>query len=356
MPRPHLLHASLRPNAGVLLVLGGSAAAGFGYRYWATASKDTDSAAAESTTLHPALFSRYTIAAREPVSSTSTLFTLRARDDPAAAAQQDLRDFWRRAVWSVEAKQPQLQIARAYTPLPPLPTSTDASAEELRFLIRRERGGEVSGYLHRLPDGATVELRGPHVEFAVPEDVREVLFLAGGTGIAPALQVARALQMRGGETRMRILWASRRREDCVGGSSDADNEGASGGWRRWLGLGKQEQKKDDDGEGGVKGVIVKQIEALKRHAAPDQQLAVDYFVDEEKSFIQPGQVAHLLQQSDKSAAGRAPGSRLILISGPDGFLDYWSGRKVWAEEGEVQGPLRGALSRMDLKGWNVWKL
>ncbi|KKY15946.1 putative cytochrome c mitochondrial import factor [Diplodia seriata] len=375
---PRLLHASLRPNPGVLLVLGGSAAAGFGYRHW-TNSKDASSsaaAAAESATLHPLRFAHYAIADRAPVSSTSTLFTLRARDGPATA-QQDLRDIWARCVWSVEAKQPQLQIARAYTPLPPPTTTTDdeetddgtTDASQLRFLIRRERAGEVSNYLHRLPPAAAVELRGPHVAFEIPDDVTEVLFLAGGTGIAPALQVARALQMRGGReaSRMRILWANRRREDCVGGRSDDDAAQGSSGWGSWLGWGsaKKGRKEQDAGvptatttttTGGEDGLVVREIDALKRRAgAAQQRLAVDYFVDEENTFIQPSHVARHLQEAGKSGE-KSPGSRLILISGPDGFLDYWAGRKIWAEQGEVQGPLRGALSKMDLKGWRVWKL
>ncbi|KAL1641390.1 hypothetical protein SLS58_006091 [Diplodia intermedia] len=369
---PRLLHASLRPNAGVLVVLGGSAAAGFGYRHW-TNSNDASSAAAaaaESATLHPLRFAHYAIADRAPVSSTSTLFTLRARDGPATA-QQDLRDIWARCVWSVEAKQPQLQIARAYTPLPPTTEeeTTDGAgtdASRLRFLIRRERAGEVSNYLHRLPPDAAVELRGPHVAFEMPDDVCEVLFLAGGTGIAPALQVARALQMRGGgrEARMRILWANRRREDCVGGRSDDDAaQQGSSGWGSWLGWGSA-RKGQDAGVpttttttiGGEDGLVVREIDALKRRAGgAAQRLAVDYFVDEEKTFIQPSHVARHLQEAGKSGE-KSPGSRLILISGPDGFLDYWAGRKIWAEQGEVQGPLRGALSKMDLKGWRVWKL
>ncbi|GME59458.1 Cytochrome c mitochondrial import factor [Neofusicoccum parvum] len=351
---PRILHASLRPNAGVLLVLGGSAVGGFGYRYWAS-SKD-DAAAAESSTLHPLRFSHYAIAAKQPVSSTSTLFTLRARDADAAATQ-NLQDTWTGGVWSVEAKQPQLQIARAYTPLPPT-DADDADADtpaQFRFLIRRERGGEVSNYLHRLPDGAMVELRGPHAELALPEGVSEVLFLAGGTGIAPAMQVAAALQRRGtGGARMHILWANRRREDCLGGRSDT--VAAEAGWKRWLGWGRAAGKTEGGAVDGEKGVVVRELEAMKRRAAPGQQLGVDYFVDEEESFIQPAHVARHLQDASRSEASRTPGSRLILISGPDGFLDYWAGRKVWAEQGEVQGPLRGALSKMDLKGWKVWKL
>ncbi|KAK0659070.1 Flavohemoprotein [Lasiodiplodia hormozganensis] len=353
---PRILRASLRPNAGVLLVLGGSAAGGFGYRYWASSK---DGSTAESSTLHPLRFAHYGIADKTPVSSTSSLFTLRARD-AEATAQQDLQDVWARCVWSVEAKQPQLQIARAYTPLPP--TSLPSSAEtdgtdstQFRFLIRRERGGEVSNYLHRLPPDATVELRGPHVEFEIPDDVSEVLFLAGGTGIAPALQVARALQMRGREAKMRILWANRRREDCVGGRSDTEATQGTAGWRSWLGWGRVEQKADVEPVSGEKGVIVREIDALKQRASPDQRLAVDYFVDEEKTFIQPSHVARHLQEASKSR-GKRRGSRLILISGPEGFLDYWAGRKIWAEQGEVQGPLRGALSKMDLEDWRVWKL
>ncbi|OJD36463.1 cytochrome c mitochondrial import factor [Diplodia corticola] len=359
---PRILHASLRPSASVLLVLGGSAAGGFGYRYW-TSAKDASSAA-ESSTLHPLRFAHYAIADRTPVSSTSSLFTLHARDADATA-QQDLQDIWARSVWSVEAKQPQLQIARAYTPLPPTSSSSepadgdgggDTAASQFRFLIRRERGGEVSNYLHRLPPDATVELRGPHVAFEIPDDVSEVLFLAGGTGIAPALQVARALQMRGREASMRILWANRKREDCVGGRSDtAAAQEMGSGWGAWLGWSRKEQEEDSGRTGGESGVIVREIDNLKHRAGSGQRLAVDYFVDEEKTFIQPSHVIRHLQEASKPGE-KSTGSRLILISGPDGFLDYWAGRKIWAEQGEVQGPLRGALSRIDLKGWRVWKL
>ena len=51
----------------------------------------------------------------------------------------------------------------------------------------------MSTYLHRLPIGATIELRGPHVEYQIPSEVKNVIFVAGGTGIAPALQVAHAM-------------------------------------------------------------------------------------------------------------------------------------------------------------------
>ncbi|KAK7540007.1 uncharacterized protein J3D65DRAFT_645292 [Phyllosticta citribraziliensis] len=369
---------SIRPYAGALLVVSGGAVGGFAWRHYD--SKRNESADG----LHPQNFSAYTIAAREPVSRTSSIFTLHAQDH---TGHHDLKHVWQRGVWSVEVKQPQLQIARAYTPLPPSPsavpepavttspssTSSQAtpaaankddddahSSRAIRLLIRREPSGEVSNYLHRLPVSSTVELRGPHVEFEVPHDTTDVLFIAGGTGIAPALQVAHALMTReSNDARIRILWANRLREECVGGKSDSGARGHSnsgnGGWKSWIGLGQKPKSEDfmsAQEQEGKEGAIVQELEALKKHVGADGRLRVEYYVDEEGSFIRP---AHVSKHLSETPHGKQ-GTQLIMISGPDGFLDHWSGRKVWAEQGEVQGPLRGALSKMDLKGWKVWKL
>lgn len=366
-------------RTSTLLVVSGGAVGGLAWRHHA--SKRNESADG----LHPQNFSAYTIAAREPVSSTSSIFTLHAQHH---TGHQDLKHVWQRGVWSVEVKQPQLQIARAYTPLPPWPSAvpepaattcppstssqaTPAAANEdeddddahssrtISLLIRREPSGEVSNYLHRLPVSSTVELRGPHVEFEVPHDTTDVLFIAGGTGIAPALQVAHALMTReSNDASIRILWANKSREECVGGKSDGGagghSNGGNGGWKRWIGLGqnpKSEEYMSAQEQEGKKGAIVQELEALKKHVGPDGRLRVEYYVDEEGSFIRPAHVSRHL-----SEAHGKQGTQLIMISGPDGFVDYWSGRKVWAEQGEVQGPLRGALSKMDLKSWKVWKL
>ncbi len=255
-------------------------------------------------------------------------------------------------------KQPQLQIARAYTPLPPTaPVGFDGeeSANELRLLIRKEHNGEVSTFLHRLPEGTAVEIRGPNIELEIPDDVEEVLFLAGGTGIAPAMQVAHALSARP-DTKMHILWASRRREDCVGAkgdSPDAVKPGRLSGWRSLFGLEEPVVMEDHRGQNTQPGSIVKELGVLRERSmsGSGRALSVDYFVDEEKHFIKPGHISKLLQP-----AIQGPGARLLLVSGPDGFIEYWAGRKVWADGREVQGPLGGVLSRLDLKGWKVWKL
>lgn len=336
------------------MVLGTSALGGAALRY-GTSSEDP-----EASSLNPHTFTPFTLVSKQPVSSTSTIFTLRSRE--GSSDPQLLKDVWKRSVWSVQVKQPQLQIARAYTPLPPPAGSSDAEhekAQELRLLIRKEEGGEVSTYVHTLPEQSTVELRGPNVECELPHDVKEVLFLAGGTGIAPAMQVAHALNSKPG-ARMHILWANRKREECVGGQSDAlqaPPPGRLSGWRSIFGQGEPTLMQESSTPLGYQGVIVKELEAWKQHSKPHTEgLSVEYFVDEEKRFIQPANVARHLKLSAQKDDAALKGSRVILVSGPDGFIEHWAGRKIWVAGREVQGPLGGVLSQMDLKGWQVYKL
>lgn len=341
-----------RPRAGGLIVLGTSALGGAAYRFIQPSTSGVS--------LNPDTFTTYNLVHKQPVSSTSAIFTL--RNPNGASDPQSLKEGWKRSVWSVQVKQPQLQIARAYTPLPPTPDApldSNGEAEDLRFLIRQEEGGEVSTYLHRLPEQSTIELRGPNTECELPEGIQEVIFLAGGTGIAPAMQVAHALGQRP-RSRMHILWANRRREECLGGVSDegetrAHTKGRSTWWKSLLGLQQptvQTTLEDNHSEQST-GVIVQDLNALKAQSnAHTRGLMVQYYVDDEKTFIKPADVARRLGQDTPEQNI----SKVILVSGPNGFIDYWAGKKLWVGGQEVQGPLGGVLGQVDLKGWSVFKL
>lgn len=330
---------------GALLVLGSSAIGGAAYRYAAPPSSSSSS-------LNPHDFSPYTLVDKKPVSKTNSVFTLRNRD--GAADPESVKEAWGHGVWSIQIKQPQLQIARDYTPLPATPDVADDNDTELhdiRLLIKQEEGGEVSTYLHRLPEDSTIEIRGPKLEWELANDVDEVMFLAGGTGIAPALQVAQAIGHRPG-SRLHILWANRTREECVGGKNDGMDAHAvsRGSWKHWFGFGAAPAHVPEHLVGQGKGIIVQELEALKkRNASHSSGLDVQYFVDEEKTFIKPQDVARRLNSLQ-------PGRKVILIAGPDGFIDYWAGKKIWIGGREAQGPLGGVLGKMDLKGWSVFKL
>lgn len=320
------------------------------------------------------------------------VFTLNSRGEEDGEKE---RDELKKGVWSVLVKQPQLQIGRAYTPLPPTTTNTTntsppaISTSTLRLLIRREPGGEVSSYLHSLPTNSTIELRGPNTECEIPDNVKEVVFLAGGTGIAPAMQVADLFSRRG-KGKMRILWACRSRDECAGGvgeEQDGGREKATGGWgwAKWWRGGQRKENVEvqapasQTSETSIQpGPMVSELQALQQRC-PD--LKISYFVDEERSFIKPAIVSRYLtalpptplisvgeietgvrnemeKDTDKI---EGKGKRLILVSGPDGFIEYWAGKKEWVDGQERQGRLGGVLGGMlreDLKrgGWSVVKL
>jgi Na+-transporting NADH:ubiquinone oxidoreductase subunit F len=64
--------------------------------------------------------------------------------------------------------------------------SPPSSPERLVFMVRREPGGIVSPYLcDSLHRGQELAIRGPFGDFRLHDSGREVLFIAGGSGLAP---------------------------------------------------------------------------------------------------------------------------------------------------------------------------
>jgi hypothetical protein len=320
----------------------------------------------QNTTLNPITFAHYELVAKEPVSQTSSVFTLRPIRPGGNYDTYDLA--WLTGVWSVTFKQPQLQIGRNYTPLPatrirctdPKNDTLNGEDETLRFFIRKDPHGEVSGYLYSLNLGSNVEIRGPQVECEIAPEVGEILFIAGGTGIAPALQAAYTLLSRTSETHrpsIRILWANRRRDDCVGGSnhSSEPNNGVKPPWWK-LGFAQspltaRSKTLDPLLDPPTVGPIVKELEALKSQFA--DQITVDYFVDEENTFITRDTIR---KSADALSSNANSQFKMILISGPPGFVNYMAGPKVWGQGQELQGDVQGLIKEVNLDGWTVWKL
>lgn len=279
-------------------------------------------------------FTKFTIVSEETVSSTSKLLTIKpkkpSKEDPYAA-------YWEKGLWSVEFKQPLLQIARSYTPLPP---DENVAKEDLRFLIRKEPNGEMSNYLFGLHANSEVELRGPHVEFDLPKNVEEVVFLAGGTGIAPAMQVVHTLlearKSNGKRPRIRIIWANRRREDCVEDEMFTDNSGPN--------------KLTSEGA----PLIVQQLQKMQQKYP--ESLHVNYVVDDEGTFIDQRMISQAMQPSFEARSelvAKESDTKLLFVSGPEGFINHFAGPKKWGRE---QGELGGVLGRMGVRDWKVFKL
>ncbi|KAI9650607.1 mitochondrial peripheral inner membrane protein [Ciborinia camelliae] len=282
-------------------------------------------------------FTKFTIVSEEIVSSTSKMLTIR----PKATMKSDpYTEYWENGLWSVEFKQPLLQIARSYTPLPP---DENTAQGDLCFLIRKEPNGEMSNYLFGLQTNSELELRGPHVEFDLPHHVEEVVFLAGGTGIAPALQVVHTLlearKSNGKRPRIRIMWANRRREDCIGGDKYIPNS-----------------ELDTVTSEGL-GFMVQRLQRLQEKYP--ENLQVDYVVDEEGRFIDQKMISQATHPSSEVKSGPVSmksDAKLFFVSGPEGFINHFAGPKIWWNGRQDQGELGGVLGRMGIRGWKVFKL
>lgn len=378
--------------------------------------------------LNTTSFVPYTIVSREQVSSTAFIITVEPFNPRHTVLGQsnnlvdqtlrnDLQEAWHHGLWCVEIKQPQLQVARDYTPLPP-PVGQEKEemvCGRLRFLIRKMEGGEVSSYLSRLEVGDKVELRGPHLGFDVVQrlglqstavaEQGQVVFLAGGTGIAPALQVARRLygpvyekgdgkekkewkqveDMPTTPPKMTIVWANKFREDCP------DCEDLEGLRKR----GYLPPSALDDAK---KGGIMPYLKDIKLHHPQEFNYACT--VDTEKKWIDgktildavvsttpnnksivksmattdpscplhsPSALVHVSDRQDHEAqckchGGSSSGKNLLMVSGPDGFIARFAGPKAWSHGLERQGPVGGVVDELMRKGkvkreeWMVLKL
>ena len=241
-------------------------------------------------TLNPQTFTEYILTSKTPVTTSppshTAIFSLR----PAHHPGQQLP--FSEGILSVQIKQPQLQIARSYTPLPSCAAGEDDGA--LRFLVKREPGGEMTGYLFSLGAEDRVFLRGPTVEYIFPPagEVDKTLFIAGGTGIAPALQLA--ANSLAPETE--IFWAVRRRAE-------------------------------------TEGVMADEVERLVRNIKG--KVSVRVFVDAEGGIR--------IQDVERGIEGKKVA---VVVSGPEGFIKWVAGEKVWRGGREEQGKLGGIMRKV----------
>ncbi|VVT49268.1 uncharacterized protein SAPINGB_P002187 [Magnusiomyces paraingens] len=166
--------------AGVLWAL-------YAYKYFVSGEKTGDTQA-----LEPDKFTTFKITYKEDVAPDVQLIELSPRNyEEYRKVLKAKESLWNgKNLWSIDVKQPEIQVVRKYTPLPlyfmqgGLSSSSDDPSkkqpallkmigkdeDEGRFvlLVKKYNDGEVSRWLHKLPIGTLVDIRGPYVSYRFP--------------------------------------------------------------------------------------------------------------------------------------------------------------------------------------------
>lgn len=336
-------------------------------------------------------FVPYTVVARQTVSPSSFVLTITPRKpdaSPSFLLPSTCR--WRHPLWSVEFMQPQVQIARHYTPLPPLP-GEDVAEGQLRFYIRALGDGEMSRYLGRQCVGQDVWLRGPHVGIDLlgrlgRED--DLVFLAGGTGVAPGLQAAQAVLEERSTAKVTLMWSIRERREL---------DGVKGPERSWLDLWRKRIPVEVGVELDDPSPIGLQLKQLK--ARFGDRLKVYVAIDEDHTQFQPEDILAALVSASSGLSTGSPvtvdacqlhsqashenvselrdqagacdcigsaaskrGKKLLVVSGPEGFISHFAGPKVWRGGQHAMGTVGGVAADLQRRHpriaeeWLVLKL
>ena len=296
--------------------------------------------------VHRIEFRDYEITKKESVSNTASIFHLAPVPsrlsiwDPEKSINfQVFKESWDKSIWNMEVKQPDISVTRPYTPLPPQIDATGEVKEGFRLLVRNQEQGEVSPWIHRKAIGASLRMRGPFEEYELVPLTKRVIFLAGGTGIATALQAAHVL-LEGNATKspaaaklwpqeqkqIHVMWANRKREDCTGGTSEAP-------------FAPVKSSSVDT------NAVVAEIENLKQKFPT--QLTVDYFIDEDNKYITEEAIVKAVTRFPQPSGGVKPGRRenVVFVSGSEGFISYIAGPKMWNSGRQDQGLVSGVVAR-----------
>ncbi|KAJ2157958.1 hypothetical protein GGF46_004124 [Coemansia sp. RSA 552] len=269
--------------------------------------------------LHPEKYTPFTLVEREPLTADTTRFRFRVNRPRFDGDQEKLADsVISQGAWAVDVKDHLVQTYRTYTPVDYQVAETVDEDRGLReghcdLVVKRYPQGSLSRFLHGTRVGDQVEMRGPILTWPYsPGKYGHVYMVAGGTGVAPMLQLIDRILRDPADsaTRMSLLYGSQSEGDIIYRS---------------------------------------QLDALAKDH-PDR-LAITYLVD--KGPAAAAQVGH----PDATSIGRLVRDfdktrDVVLVCGPDAMLNAVSGvRPV----GPAQGPLRGVLKSLGFTSKDVFK-
>ncbi|EMR09175.1 hypothetical protein PNEG_02515 [Pneumocystis murina B123] len=222
------------------------------------------------------------------------------------------KQYQNRPIQNVLLKNSDIQIQRYYTPI-------YISSRKVVLLVKFYEDGEVSRWIHRKRVGDRIELRGPFLEWKWNDNQwKNVLFIAGGTGITPAYQLLSYIFQDGVQymPKFHLMYANRNPDEIL---------------------------------------LRKELDNLQEKYS--ENLKITYFVDSspdskvlDKYLIRSINLYDIIQAFPSS--GCTDSDTIVLVCGTDGFVSYIAGPKdtLYGEQGNLGGLLKKA------KCLNVWKL
>jgi len=93
--------------------------------------------------------------------------------------------------------------------------SSAPGASRMSFMIKQVPGGLMSGWLAAAQAGQRLQLTGPLGSFYLRAVTRPLLFLAGGTGLAPFLSMLEVLAQQGTQQAVHLIYGVTRDQDLV---------------------------------------------------------------------------------------------------------------------------------------------
>lgn len=93
--------------------------------------------------------------------------------------------------------------------------SSAPGAQRMSFMIKQVPGGLMSSWLGKAHTGQALEMTGPLGSFYLRTVTRPLLFLAGGTGLAPFLAMLEVLALQGASQPVHLIYGVTRDQDLV---------------------------------------------------------------------------------------------------------------------------------------------
>lgn len=93
--------------------------------------------------------------------------------------------------------------------------SSAPGSARMTFLVKQVPGGLMSGWLNRAQSGETLDIKGPMGSFYMRTPTRPLLFLAGGTGLAPFLSMLEVLEKQAHGLPIHLIYGVTRDQDLV---------------------------------------------------------------------------------------------------------------------------------------------